>query len=140
MLLHKNEEQRRIDRIRRVAFTLMEMLVVVAIIVVLAGIGGFAYISIQKTTTARLAKEKAKNIAKACGTYAADHNGAYPPNLETLLTKDTMGFGPYLDSPNMLQDPWGQPYRYQVPGQNSLSGAPDIITTDPETGQPIGNW
>jgi hypothetical protein len=96
----------------------------------------------KKDHKINVAKERARTIAKACAAYAVNHNGKYPSNLEQLLKKDEFAAGPYLDNPDLLLDPWSQPYQYQYPGTRggTRTRTPDVFTTDPESGKTIGNW
>src|SRR5262245_34477532 len=93
---------------RRNAFTLMEVLVVVAILVVLAGIGiGVVYY--LDSAKDRLALVQIKNIENAVESYKT-LNGVYPDSLE-ILTE------PELDKPAPLSrqqiiDPWNHQYQY----------------------------
>lgn len=128
-------------RQRRAAFTLMEMLVVVAIIVALAGIGGFFLMGALSTSQKDIAQTQVKGpLTDACRFYAIKHNGAFPEGLADLLKKDEFG-GPYLEDPDALIDPWKQPYQYDKSGQMNNGTRPDIWTMDPkEPGVKIGNW
>jgi len=125
-------------RNRRTAFTLMEMLVVVAIIVALAGIGGLFLMQALSDTQGDLAAVQTKTLTNACNMYKIKHNGQYPESLQQLLQKDQRG-GPYLDDPEALKDQWGQFYQYDRSGPRNNGVRPDIWTRSPE-GKEIGNW
>jgi general secretion pathway protein G len=131
---------------RRAAFTLMEMLVVVAIIVVLAGVGGAFLLGRLEESKVSAARMQAEVIGKAVREYNLN-NGVYPPDLNTLLGKDAEGKGPYLETPDALLDPWGRPYQYDQSGANHTRvGAtvqiPDVYCMPPNStdGKPVGNW
>jgi len=122
----------------RAGFTLMEMMIVVAIIVVLAGVGGVIYTKAMDDAKRGAAKVQAKTLAEAAMQYNLRY-GEYPPNLETLAQQTADGGRPYLE-PQALIDPWQRPYQYQVPGSHhASSGYPDVWATGP-TGEQIGNW
>ena len=95
---------------RRLAFTLMEMLVVVAIIVVLAGIGGAYLMGQLIDSKVSAAKLQARVISQAIEMYAIDHNATLPTSLDVLLQRDPNGKGPYLKSSDALKDPYGNPF------------------------------
>jgi general secretion pathway protein G len=122
----------------RAGFTLMEMMIVVAIIVVLAGIGGVIYTRSMDDAKRGAAKVQAKVIAEAAIQYQLRY-GEYPPNLDALVQQTTDGNRPYLE-PTALLDPWQHPYQYQVPGtHHASSGYPDVWAQGPN-GEQIGNW
>src|SRR3954454_21780734 len=73
----------------RSAFTLMEVLVVVAILVVLAS-GSLIYLSYLDSAKLSTAKLDIKKLETAVDAYYTDpsHGGQYPPNLEMLTKRD----------------------------------------------------
>jgi type II secretory pathway pseudopilin PulG len=117
----------------------MEMLVVVAIIVALAGLGGYYVMGAMQSSQVKTAKLKAVNLAKAADNYKLDHNMAPPPSLTVLLQADNFG-GPYLTDQNALMDPWGQQYQYDPTGSHHNGMEVDVYTTNPKTGQMVGNF
>jgi general secretion pathway protein G len=134
LLRHESKCQRQ----RRSAFTLMEMLVVVAIIVALAGIGGFFLLGQLGGAQEDLAQAQVSGaLTSACQAYKIKHND-YPDNLQVLLQKDALG-GPWLESQDALMDPWSHPYQYDKTGQKNQGMKPDIWTVSPNQ-KTIGNW
>jgi general secretion pathway protein G len=118
------------------AFTLMEVLVVVAIIVVLAGIGtvAFRYLADSKEN---ICKASLKQVETAVMGYYYKHQ-QMPDNLE-ILTQRIDGSTAYL-RPEDIRDPWGRPYIYE-PGNMSSTGAPRIYSNgDPAAPKIIANW
>jgi general secretion pathway protein G len=126
-------------RSRRAAFTLMEMLVVVAIIVALAGIGGYFLLGQLQTTQRDTAKLQSKGpLTQAVKTYYIRHN-TWPQSLQQLLQADNKGT-PILEDPDALRDPWGQQYQYDPSGPMNGGRRPDIWAVDPKDGTKCGNW
>jgi general secretion pathway protein G len=100
-------------------FTLLELLVVLVIIGLLAGIVGprlFGNISKSEVTTA---KAQIDILGKALDQFRLDV-GRYPTSQEGLailmkpIAGDTHWHGPYLRKDVPL-DPWGMPYQYKYP-------------------------
>jgi len=103
-------------------FTLLELLVVVAIIGLLAAYVGPRYFSqIGKSETVT-AKAQIEAFSKALDTYRLD-TGHYPSTdagLNGLLTKpanEAKWNGPYM-SKAIPPDPWGKPYLYRSPADD----------------------
>jgi general secretion pathway protein G len=105
-------------------FTLVEVLVVITIIGLLMGLVGprvLNYLAESKVKTARI---QIQSFASALDLFFLD-TGRYPTSSEglTLLVKPGSGIGtwngPYLKGGNVPNDPWGKPYVYRSPGQNS---------------------
>ena len=127
-----NDESGRRARRRRgqAGFTLIELLVVLVILGLLAALAGprvISYLGGAKSDTWRLQVE---NFKSALDLYRLD-TGVYPTSQQGLgaLVKNpgnAPGWkGPYIDSPTVPQDPWGNPYLYRAPGEH---GAYDLYT------------
>jgi general secretion pathway protein G len=128
---------RKTNPVGRGAFTLMEMLVVVAILVVLAGIGGYYYMGSLDTAKENAAKLQIDVLTKASQAYEVE-NGERPSSLVAL----TQPYGtnpPKLDDPTKIMDPWNKQYQYNAQGPNNGGMKPDIWTISPK-GKQIGNW
>lgn len=126
--------QRRQRLLRRAGFTLVEMLVVLAIIGSIVGLVGprvLNYLAESKVKTAQIQME---NIASALDLYYLD-TGRYPSTEEGLAAlvrrpAATVAWsGPYLKTPTVPKDPWGHDYLYRAPGQN---GPYDVGSLGPE--------
>jgi general secretion pathway protein G len=131
--------QKQTARNRRLAFTLMEMIVVVAIIVALAGVGGFYLLGALGGAEKDVARTQCKGpLQTAVQTYYVN-NHQWPSSLSVLLNKDANGKGPYLEDQNAIIDPWQKPYQYNAAGTRNNGRRPDISTIAPD-GTEIGNW
>ena len=122
---------------RRSAFTLVEMLVVVAIIVVLAGIAVPITFSVYDSAQRDTAQSVIKGtLAPAVERYRLDKDvnpeGNLPGSLNDLTTSAKAGL-----KPDQLNDPWGHPYEYSA--QSSHGNEYDIWSTG-NGGKQIGNW
>jgi general secretion pathway protein G len=119
---------------RNQGFSVVEVLVVLAIIGMIMSLVGprvLNYLNDSKLKTARLQIE---NIASALDIYYLD-NGRYPSSSEGLKAlmqrpSDAPGWnGPYLKGVALPNDPWGRAYGYRFPGQ---SGSYDIYSQGPD--------
>ncbi|MDP1653479.1 MAG: type II secretion system major pseudopilin GspG [Rhodocyclaceae bacterium] len=104
-------------------FTLLELLVVVAIIGLLAAFVGPRYVSqIGKSETAA-ARAQIEALARALDAIRLD-TGHYPSSAQGLAAlrerpaSETKWNGPYLQK-DVPADPWGKPYVYRTPGAKS---------------------
>jgi len=111
-------------------FTLVELLVVLAILGLLVGLVGpqvMKHLSGAKADAARLQIE---DFGAALDLYYLD-NGRYPATAEGLaaLTQAPAGLGtwdgPYLRKSAIPKDPWGREYQYRYPGEHA---AFDIVS------------
>jgi general secretion pathway protein G len=91
---------------KRSAFTLLEVLVVVAIIVMLAGmaVGVMSYLERAREDTAIM---NASTIKKALLDYKI-RNGDWPGNLQELVNAGSL-------RPENLLDPWKRPFEFTPP-------------------------
>lgn len=112
---------RRSPREKEKGFTLLELLVVVAIIGLLAGFVAPRYFGQIGKSEVNTAKAQIDALEKALDQYRLD-TGKYPGaelGLKALVQKpanEPKWNGPYLRKDVPL-DPWGKPYFYKVPGE-----------------------
>jgi general secretion pathway protein G len=102
---------------RRAAFTLLEVLVVVAIIVILAGVGVVATtrnLEDARKSRAQLACRGISNAIKSYKLNPANQNGDDPSQIGDLLTPPWGGTGFLANGQNDLKSPWnGVEYQMQ---------------------------
>jgi len=119
----------------RSAFTLLEILVVVAIIVMLAGVGGYYFVQRLDDSKIDRAKIDCQGLATQAEIYRTD-NGEAPASLEVLTQPQQSGKGA-LVPPEKLRDPWGGTYQITVEDNN---GTPvTVVFTNSPKGQRISN-
>lgn len=111
-------------------FSLIELLVVLAILGLLAGLVGpqvMKFLGGSKTKTAKLQIE---DLGAALDLYRLEV-GRYPNSsegLSALVEKpgDAPNWnGPYLKKTQLPKDPWGYDYQYRAPGEH---GAYDLYS------------
>jgi general secretion pathway protein G len=121
---------------RRSGFTLLELLIVLAIILVIAAMVVPNLIGSQQKANEDATLITIKNIEKApVGTWAADHDGSYLKGSGNEVWQQMMNPGtykgrklrPYIEEPPL--DAWGQVLNYEWTGdghskkQNALKPA-----------------
>jgi len=111
-------------------FTLVELLVVLAILGLLVAVATpqvLKYLGKAKSDTARI---EMKSMSTALDLFLLDV-GRYPTQQEGLqaLVSNPGALpswhGPYLKATVVPPDPWGRPYQYRIPGQ---TGDYDLYT------------
>jgi general secretion pathway protein G len=108
---------------REDGFTLVELLVVLAIIGLIAGIVAPQVLRYLDTAKVDTAKAQIKNFENALELYYLD-TGHYPTTeqgLAALATRPSDGSpwnGPYIKNGGKFLDPWQNPYQYSSPVQS----------------------
>ncbi len=132
---------------REAGFTLVELLVVMVILVMLAGIIGPRVVGYLGSSRSKTSAVEIKNLSTSLELYFLDV-GDYPTTadgLESLVVArgQKKGWnGPYLSKPQLPVDPWGNPYKYESPGKK---GRFDLYTLGRDgkpggTGEDADTW
>ena len=106
-------------RRRRGGFTLVEVLLVLAILVMLGAMVGVGVLQVKKTADKRAAKAQVSMLDETVNMYRIDI-GAFPESLDDLqqmpqLKNTDKWNGPYLEK-DLPIDPWGNEYQYVPEG------------------------
>jgi len=118
---------------RRAAFTLLEILVVVAIVVILAGVGVVATTSYLENAKKQKAQLGCKGLASAAEAYFLNPSsgGQYPQDLPSLLNLP-WGGSLLKNGQQDIVDPWNKPYTYELRTLNNGEQVPFVHTTAPD--------
>jgi general secretion pathway protein G len=135
---------------RRDGFTLIEVLLVMAILVVLASLAAVNIGSARRKAKIDAAKSQVGMFKTPLQMYELAI-GSYPTTAQGLdalrtapsdLPNASKWDGPYLESPVPL-DPWENAYQYVAPGTHNTDSF-DVWSNGPDgqsgTEDDIGNW
>jgi general secretion pathway protein G len=140
---------------RRQGFTLIEIMAVVLIMGLLAGIVGTVVVGQIDQARSQTARAQIKQLESALTFYQMD-NGRFPTSDQGLLAlvekpsgaPEARNYRPggYLQGGAVPVDPWSNPYQYVAPGQHNPH-AFDLWTygSDGQAGgegpdQDVGKW
>jgi general secretion pathway protein G len=104
-------------------FTLLELMVVLLILALIATIAAPQVTKHLRKAKLETAKIQVDALSAAVDSFNID-NGRFPTNDEALkaLVEKPAGLpswdGPYIKKKESLVDPWGEPYKYRIPGSS----------------------
>jgi len=108
-------------------FSLLELLIVITIIAILSVVVVPRFMDIPQKARVEAAKQQISSFGLALDRYYLD-NGRYPTTqqgLEALIQKPSTDPAPnnynpggYLKKNQIPNDPWGNPFVYQSPGEH----------------------
>ncbi|AMK78400.1 MULTISPECIES: type II secretion system major pseudopilin GspG [Methylomonas] len=134
---------------RHGGFTLLELLVVLGIIAMLAGIVGPQVMKHMGASKTKAARVQIEDLAASLDMYKLDE-GRYPTSQQGLAAlverpADAKRWnGPYLRKDKIPQDPWNQDYHYVFPGQHGKFDLFSFGADEKEGGegedQDINSW
>ncbi len=123
-------------------FTLLELLVVLAILGLLIGLVAPHVMRILSTSKEKIATQSIERIEGILDIYRLDV-GSYPSTdqgLEALIRRPAgvaNWNGPYIKGDQVPLDPWGHPFQYRCPSQRPGHDY-DLLSLGP-SGEPGGS-
>lgn len=114
---------RRAARAAAGGFTLLEVMIVLAIIGLIAGSIGVGVFNQFKKGQIKTAKVNVTEISNAVTQYMIDNNNDCPRGMDDLVAKKNLK--------KAIKDPWGQQFVIRCPGQNDTDGA-DVLSMGPD--------
>lgn len=134
---------------KKSGFTLIEILLVLALLSMLVGFAVFKGGSIFTDSQADIVSMKVKEAFKVPLFKYRTDTGNFPTSeqgLKALLQKPSNDRGrwrgPYIEGPDNLIDEWGNEFRYRFPGTKNTSGYDlySLGADGKESEDDIGNW
>lgn len=130
-------------------FTLLELMVVLLILAMLASIAAPQVIKHLRKAKVETAHVQIEALGASLDFFQVDL-GRYPTAEEGLKAlverpgKESRWDGPYIKKDASLIDPWGEPYRYAVPGRRAEYDLYTLGADKKEGGEgdsrDVGNW
>lgn len=140
---------KRNDRRNERGYSLLELLVALAILSLIIAIAAPRLIGYFEASKAKTAKIQIANLSTAMDLYYLS-NGGYPTEQQGLkaLVEKPEGAnawdGPYLNKADGIIDPWGRPYLYKQPGTHGKIDIASLGADGKEGGTgedaDIGSW
>ncbi len=123
-------------RQRDAGMTLLEVLIVLALISLIAGTVGVAVFNNFKKGQIKAARLNVKEVAGAVQQFMIDNSQECPATLDELVTQKYM-------KKNNLKDPWGKTFLMKCPGEQDSDGV-DVSSAGPDkqegTDDDINSW
>src|SRR3979411_2966283 len=122
MKLHVVTRGRRADRRAEAGLSLVEMLVVIAIIGLIMGLVGPRVLNYLGDSKVKTAKLQIESFSSSLDLFYLD-TGRYPTSSEGLTAlaqrpdNASVWNGPYLKTGAVPPDPWGHAYVYRAPAE-----------------------
>ncbi|MDI6889834.1 MAG: type II secretion system major pseudopilin GspG [Thermodesulfovibrionales bacterium] len=121
-------------------FTLIEILIVVAIIGLIASLIAPNLLGRFEKSKEEITKAQVEMLSSSVQSFILDV-GMCPNSLNELITSDDPKWrGPYLSKKEIPLDPWGKEYQYKCPGEH---GPFDLYSLGPNNRldeRAIKNW
>lgn len=116
--------RRRAIRNARRAFSLLEIMLVLAIIGVLMGVAAVNLLGQSERAQVRATEQTLEVVRRAIEQYAIDNRNTYPENLQVLINERILEQG-------SLEDAWGEPL-YFSPQRDSAGNPYVLISAGPD--------
>ncbi len=127
----ENQEQKTAEPATRAGFTLIEIIIAIAIVGIMAAIAVPNINKQIKRARISACQQLIQTAAQATTTYSLDHSGRVPDSQDAWVEALTGGDDPEIEGgSDALNDPWGNPLHYERVGKGGrfkiTSDGPDM--------------
>ena len=112
-----------LGRSRAAGFTMLEIMIVIAIIAAIGAGVGVAVFAQFKRAQVRIAKQRVKEVMQGVATFMIDNNTC-PKGMADLVAQKYLAKG-------AAKDPWGKDFTLKCPGTQDPDSA-DISSSGPD--------
>jgi len=121
-------------------FTLIEILIVVAIIGLIASLVAPNILGRFESSKDGIAKAQIEMLSSGIQAYIVDV-GKCPDALTDLVSSgDPKWRGPYLSKKEVPRDPWDREYQYKCPGEHGIFDLYSLGTNNKLDDRALKNW
>ncbi len=120
---HHTQVARQAGRIRDAGMTMLEIMIVLAIIGLVMSVVGVGVYSSYKKAQKRIAQVAVNEIAQKTVQYMTDNNNECPKTVDDLVAQKYM--------PKKQKDPWNHDFILRCPGTVNVDGI-DVVSLGPD--------
>ena len=114
---------RQAGRVRDAGMTMLEIMIVLAIIGLVMSVVGVGVYSSYKKAQKKIAQVAVNEIAAKTVQFMTDNNNECPKTMDDLVAQKYM--------PKKQKDPWNHDYILRCPGQVNVDGI-DVVSLGPD--------
>ena len=129
--MEMNDNVKKAELAAKAGFTLVEIIIAIAIVGIMAAVAVPNINKNIKRARISAARQLISTAAQATTTYSLDHSGKTPASQDAWVEALTGGDDPEIEGgSDALNDPWGEPLKYEKVGKITSAGPDGEFGTD----------